>query len=716
MYRTVHNRSESHVVARRQLRIHICVALSFMFGFLMLPGSAQAWWNDEWSMRKKIALDTSSTGAGITDAIGGQAVLVRLHAGNFRFGAAKVDGTDLRFVGGDDKTPLKHHIEKYDSLLGEALVWVSIPDMQPGAKSDFWLYYGNTKAVSTSDPKGTYNSETALVYHFAERGTPAQDSSVWANGAQSTGQPADGSLIGTGLRLDGQTALTLPATPALAFAQDGQLTWSAWIKPAALQRNAAIYSRREAGNGLLIGLDDGAPFFEITVNGTVQRSAPGAPVAPGGWHHVALVASPGLATLYLDGNSYASLSATLPALNTIALLGGDAAGAPPPAPVAVAPAPVAPAPAAPVASEQPAPPAGAPADASASAPAAEAPATPDAASPGAPAAQPPVDAQAAPTAPSVPEPAVAPVAPPPPPVVAALSGFAGDIDELMIIKAARPAGYIKSIAVNQGTDPSKFIAFSLDEETSSWLSGYFGVILKSVTLDGWVVIGILLIMVVASWIVMVEKSSFLGRQRKANALFLDKFRLLQDDLTELLDVAAVDPSPKKGGSSRNSSIQRIYMIGAGEIRRRFPTSGSARPLVLNAEALAAIRSALDAGLVREIQQLNRLMVILTICISGGPFLGLLGTVIGVMITFAAIAMSGDVNINAIAPGVAGALMATVAGLGVAIPALFGYNFLTIRIRDLTSDMMVFVDEFTTKMAETYSLNRPDPVHHRLAAE
>ena len=88
----------------------------------------------------------------------------------------------------------------------------------------------------------------------------------------------------------------------------------------------------------------------------------------------------------------------------------------------------------------------------------------------------------------------------------------------------------------------------------------------------------------------------------------------------------------------------------------------------------------------------------------------------ILVTFAAIAMSGDVNINAIAPGIAGALMATVAGLGVAIPALFGYNWLTLRIKDLTSDMQVFVDEFTTKMAEVYSSDRPGPAVHRMAAE
>ena len=101
------------------------------------------------------------------------------------------------------------------------------------------------------------------------------------------------------------------------------------------------------------------------------------------------------------------------------------------------------------------------------------------------------------------------------------------------------------------------------------------------------------------------------------------------------------------------------------------------------------------------QRLSSQMVLLTIAISGGPFLGLLGTVIGVMITFAAIALSGDVNVNAIAPGTAAALAATVAGLSVAIPALFGYNYLASRIRNISADMQIFVDEFVTRVAERY---------------
>ena len=120
---------------------------------------------------------------------------------------------------------------------------------------------------------------------------------------------------------------------------------------------------------------------------------------------------------------------------------------------------------------------------------------------------------------------------------------------------------------------------------------------------------------------------------------------------------------------------------------------------LSGASIDAVKAAIDADLVRENHTLNAKMVLLTIAISGGPFLGLLGTVVGVMITFAAIAAAGDVNVNAIAPGIAAALLATVAGLGVAIPALFGYNYLAARIKNISSDMQIFVDEFVAGVAE-----------------
>jgi biopolymer transport protein ExbB len=663
-----------HRTSRGMRRAGAAVLLSFALVLTLAPAPARAWWNDDWQLRKKITIDASASGANITDPIGTTPMLVRLHPGNFRFSGAKEDGSDLRFVSGDDKTPLKYHVEKFDALLGEALVWVAVPNVQAGAKTDIWLYYGNKKAVATADAKGTYDPDTLLVYHFAERGTPALDSSVWANNAQSVGQSADGGLIGSGLRLDGHTPLTLPASSSLAMAGDSAWAFSVWVKPAALQPNAALFSRHDGANALVIGFDNGVPFVEATLGGTTQRTAAAASVAAGGWHHVDVVAGNGHITLYLDGAPYGSLAGSVPALNTVALIGGEAQ----------APA-----------SAQP--------DAAAASPA---------------------DGSAAPAA----SPDATPAAPAP----VAMAGFAGDVDELVIGKVARPAGAIKFAAINQGTDPAKLIAFSVDEETASWLSGYFAVILKSVTLDGWVVIGLLLVMAALSWVVMVDRAAYLNRQARANARFLRRFQEADVNLSFLEhgdagQVATLGGRLVKGDTdvARSSSLYRVYIIGATEIRRRFAKPGAGQPgagkpgagmPVLSAASIAAIRASLDGGVVKEMQALNRLMVILTIAISGGPFLGLLGTVVGVMITFAAIAASGDVNVNAIAPGIAAALVATVAGLGVAIPALFGYNYLISRIKDLTSDIQIFVDELTTRMAELYSADRPDPLERPMAAE
>ena len=95
------------------------------------------------------------------------------------------------------------------------------------------------------------------------------------------------------------------------------------------------------------------------------------------------------------------------------------------------------------------------------------------------------------------------------------------------------------------------------------------------------------------------------------------------------------------------------------------------------------------------------MVVLALCISGGPFLGLMGTVIGVMETFAAVGQAGEANFAAIAPGVAGALLNTVLGLFVAIPALFAFNLLQRKIGALETDMGTFASELEGLLVMDY---------------
>jgi biopolymer transport protein ExbB len=207
--------------------------------------------------------------------------------------------------------------------------------------------------------------------------------------------------------------------------------------------------------------------------------------------------------------------------------------------------------------------------------------------------------------------------------------------------------------------------------------------------------------------VMVQKARYLRAVAQGNEEFLHEWNHIAADLS-FLD-GDKDTVRTLGGrirgehqkAVRHASVYRIFKVGAEEIRHRLAADRTGSAKVLSARSIQAIRASLDGSLVRETQKLNRQMVLLTIAISGGPFLGLLGTVVGVMITFAAIAAQGDVNVNAIAPGIAAALAATVAGLVVAIPALFGYNYLLSKVKNATSDMHVFIDEFVTKMAEYY---------------
>ncbi len=579
--------------------------------FLLFASNAQAWWNSEWTIRKKIEIDTSTSGAPVADPIGTIAVLIRLHDGNFHFTDAKEDGSDIRFVAADEKTLLTYHIEKYDALLNEAFVWVKIPDLKPGAKTTFWMYYGNggSKATRVDDPKGTYDVNTTLVYHFAENNAPARDSTTYGNNAQTAAVSVSGALIGPGVRFDGTNPVTIANSESLAWTEGGALTWSAWIKPAVNQPNVVIFRREN----FVIGADNGIPFVEV--NGTKTQGAP--PMEPNSWHHIAVTAAGSTIKLYVDGQSTATLSAALPASTAALSVSGDANGG---------------------------------------------------------------------------------------------TGFSGEMDELEISKVARPAGFIKVAAMNQGADKgAKLMTFANDEVKTSWFSGgYIGIILSSLTVDGWLVICVLVVMAAISWVVMVNKARYLTATTKGNAQFFRDWKHVAADLS-FLDNKDARRVLTLGGRIDNrerqivkfASVYRIYKIGAEEIRHRLDMEGGRESHVLSSRSIQAIRASLDGGLVRETQKLSNLMVLLTIAISGGPFLGLLGTVVGVMITFAAIAQQGDVNVNAIAPGIAAALAATVAGLIVAIPALFGYNYLLSKVKEATSDMQVFIDEFVTKIAEYY---------------
>ncbi|MCX7099777.1 MAG: DUF2341 domain-containing protein [Methylococcales bacterium] len=282
------------------------------------------------------------------------------------------------------------------------------------------------------------------------------------------------------------------------------------------------------------------------------------------------------------------------------------------------------------------------------------------------------------------------------------ANLVGLLDEVQIANKARSADWIKLSFRSQSPDFT-VLNFGQDESKSSGEGpNYFVIILQSLTVDGWVVIALCGVMLVISTLVMITKGLAISRANKDNKAFLEQYRTIdasnpvaldQDETEEEKELADSDflsAIVGKHDHFQSSPIYHVYHVGAQELKKLFALTGN-KPLT--AEALNLVRARLDAAVVRESQKLNKNMVLLTIAISGGPFLGLLGTVMGVMITFAVIAATGDVNINSIAPGISGALAATVAGLAVAIPALFAYNYLLTQIKGITADMQVFTDEF-----------------------
>jgi biopolymer transport protein TolQ len=120
----------------------------------------------------------------------------------------------------------------------------------------------------------------------------------------------------------------------------------------------------------------------------------------------------------------------------------------------------------------------------------------------------------------------------------------------------------------------------------------------------------------------------------------------------------------------------------------------------------AVKVILEEAAGAEAIALEKGMIVLSTAVAGGPFIGLLGTVWGVMSTFAGIAESHAATLTAMAPGVAAALLTTVTGLLVAIPAMFAYNFMVTTIRHLTQELDGYASRYANQIEHVYVDHRP----------
>ncbi len=242
-------------------------------------------------------------------------------------------------------------------------------------------------------------------------------------------------------------------------------------------------------------------------------------------------------------------------------------------------------------------------------------------------------------------------------------------------------------------------------------------------LQGKVIVVLLALGSALTWSVMFTKFQQLRRARNGGKVFLTRFQDDRDPLHLFI----------KGSELPDCPLSGIYRMGASEVSTQCGTGSNARRVAggyktfgagLNASGatglavveaepattervvvnLDTLRGALGRAIDTEVMKLESHIAVLSTAVTGGPFLGLLGSAWGVMSVFSAMGEQGTVRLGAVAPGISAALLATVVGLLVAVPALFAYNWLAQQIRHQTMEMEGFADEFVGAIEHNYMTN------------
>jgi len=214
---------------------------------------------------------------------------------------------------------------------------------------------------------------------------------------------------------------------------------------------------------------------------------------------------------------------------------------------------------------------------------------------------------------------------------------------------------------------------------------------EQATPEAKVIILCLVVFSITAWSVMIWKAVQMRRAKKLNRFFNTEYRT-QKNVLEVFD---------RRIQADGCPMFVVYQAGSLELDARLKTPDGGRKHVLSLKSMEHVKRTLENTVAQESLKLESGLILLAIAVSGAPFLGLLGTVWGVMSTFGHIAQQGSATMSAMAPGVAAALITTVAGLLVAIPSMFGYNWLVHTLRVLTVELDNFAQELVSKMETEY---------------
>ena len=218
------------------------------------------------------------------------------------------------------------------------------------------------------------------------------------------------------------------------------------------------------------------------------------------------------------------------------------------------------------------------------------------------------------------------------------------------------------------------------------LVGQLGPLLEQ---TGWVarvVLLMLLIFSLVSWAVIFQKANLFSMLNRHTERFLGEFRSRRK---------LNDPRPMTASSS---PLVAVYSAGVKEVESQLTEANPHAGKIRSENAILATMQAASQG---EVRKLEKWMPWLATTGSVTPFIGLFGTVWGIIDAFTGLGEAGAASLRAVAPGIAEALITTAAGLFTAIPAVIAYNHFLHSIRNLSTQMDTFANEFLALVEKTY---------------
>jgi biopolymer transport protein ExbB/TolQ len=195
---------------------------------------------------------------------------------------------------------------------------------------------------------------------------------------------------------------------------------------------------------------------------------------------------------------------------------------------------------------------------------------------------------------------------------------------------------------------------------------------------------------------MITKLRVLRLAKRQRDHFLRNFREERQPLKLYTERIRFDGTPIFHVYRAGCKELTFQLLGSAEVDETFKARLDIAQRISPAQ-MRVVTSAMERAVGESALRLESQMILLATAVSGAPFLGLLGTVWGVMETFGDVAAAGSANLTAMAPGVSAALITTVTGLLVAIPAMFGYNYLVTTVRAMT----VQLDNFAAELASEF---------------